>query len=76
MDLPIIARHTSAFTFSVTKKKIFKGTRNREPLALQYRDMLAYSPIKKMATLTNDSKIRALVSSELKKMENCLFICL
>ena len=47
------------------RKKIRKGTRNREPLALQYRDMRAYSSIKKMATLTNDRKILALVSSEL-----------
>lgn len=48
-----------------SKKTTFpKGTRNREPL-VQCRDMRAYSAVRKMATLKNDSKVLALVSRQL-----------
>ena len=70
MDLPILARHMSAFAFSVKKPKFLKGTRNREPL-VQCQDMRADSSIRKMATLKNDSKILDLVSRELIAAEAC-----
>lgn len=70
MDLPILARHTSAFAFSVKKTKFLMDTRNRE-LLVQCRDMRADSSIRKMATLKSDSNIVSLVLGELTAAEAC-----